>query len=758
MRLIRLWIFVNFWYKFAIKNVAFCILNASTKRSIMDFLQSLNEAQREAATHVDGTLLILAGAGSGKTKTLTTRLAYLLSVIGIPPQNTLTLTFTNKAAKEMRERAMYLMESMGIPLATSPLLCTFHKFGLLFLQRYIHVLLRPSIFNVIDEDDKRKILSNLKKEYEQSSLLPTPSTLSEIISRFKNDAVLPSKAEATENNPSNMYVADIYQRYDNYLVKHNLVDFDDLLLLPFRILNENEKMRIEISEKYQYIMVDEYQDTNNLQASLLKLLCHTHKNLCVVGDDDQSIYSWRGANIANILDFDRQFKDTKIIKLEQNYRSTAQILSIANNLISHNAERYEKILKATKPDGEKVRYIKSLDDRSEMAKIIESIQTLTAKNVQYDDIAILFRLNALAKNVEECLNRAKIPFKLIGVIRFYERQEIKDVLAYLRLALNPHDNFSLERIINRPKRSIGDKTFADVRAASTHYASIYDAWKNGALEKLKCAAKLQDFFALIESLQECVQLYPKELPHLFLTKVRLYADDIPTKDSENNEERRHNMDEFFATLIAFMEECEINGNFASNKEILQGFLNDLALSSSSDIQDSGSVLCMSVHNSKGLEFKHVFVIGMEKGLFPLYNFDEAGVESASTWNLDEERRLAYVAFTRAKETLTLSHVKTRLYRGKRRDFEPSQFSIESSVVASKDAGFYAESTNDEANKYSPHAKFSSHEIFKKGDCVQHRIFGFGRIESVQGSGNTSKAIINFGGTKRTILTSFLTKP
>ena len=724
----------------------------------MDFLQSLNEAQREAATHVDGALLILAGAGSGKTKTLTTRLAYLLSVIGVPPQNTLTLTFTNKAAKEMRERAMHLIESMGIPLATSPLLCTFHRFGLLFLQRYIHVLSRKSIFNVIDEDDKRKILSNLKKAHSQSNILPTPSTLSDFISRFKNNTIMP--IEAIENGfHIDKYAAEIYQSYEEYLVKNNLVDFDDLLLLPYRILCENEELRIEISTKYQYIMVDEYQDTNNLQANLLKLLCHTHTNLCVVGDDDQSIYSWRGANIANILDFGSQFKDTKIVKLEQNYRSTAQILSVANNLISHNMERYDKILKATKPNGKQVQYIKSFDDRSEMAKIIESIQTLIAKNASYDNIAILFRLNSLARNVEECLNRSKIPFKLIGVIRFYERQEIKDVLAYLRLALNPDDNFSLERIINRPKRSIGEKTFIDIRAASTQYESIYSAWKQGALSGLKCHAKLQDFFTLIESLKECIKLYPKELPHLFLTKVRLYADDIPTKDSESNEDRRHNMEEFFATLIEFIEECEGSGNFTNNEEMLQGFLNDVALSSSSDTQDSGNVLCMSVHNSKGLEFKHVFVIGMEKGLFPLYNFDEMNIEANNTWNLDEERRLAYVAFTRAKETLTLSYVKTRMYRGKRRDFEPSQFAIESGVVSSKEAGFNTESTSDTYKIGTSHKQTESNEnkSFKKGDCVQHKLFGFGRIESIQGSGNACQATINFGGTKRIILTSFLTK-
>lgn len=697
------------------------------EKGIMEALQSLNTAQREAVTTIDGALLILAGAGSGKTKTLTTRLAYLLSEVGIPAQNTLTLTFTNKAAKEMRERAMKILESHKTPLDTMPLLCTFHKFGLLFLQRYIHVLARSSSFNVIDEDDKRKILRNLKKSHKHADTLPAPFELSSYISTCKNNAILPHSAKM-DSTPIDTHSAEIYAQYEDFLCANNLVDFDDLLLLPYRILLENEDLRTQISTKYQYIMVDEYQDTNDLQANLLFLLCATHENLCVVGDDDQSIYSWRGANIANILEFGKQFSARKIVKLEQNYRSTKQILATANTLIAHNTDRYNKVLKTTK-EGKEVSYIKSLSDRIEMAKIIESIQELSRQGVRYDEIAILFRLNALARNVEECCNRAKIPYKMIGVIRFYERQEIKDVLAYLRFALNPNDNFSLSRIINQPRRGIGEKTLYDLEQASAQYAGMYEAWKHNAFASMKCHAKLHTFFTLIESLRECVQTSLKELPNFFTTKIALYADNLQTKDSENNEERRQNIDEFFARLLEFIEEHEYSGNFENNEAMLQGFLNDIALSSSSDDVDTmGHVLCMSIHNSKGLEFRHVFVIGMEQGLFPLDNFDSQNP-------LNEERRLAYVAFTRAKECLTLSYAKNRLYRNERKDFEPSQFIIESGVASQKNAGFY----------------------FCKGDCVQHKIFGFGRIESVQGQGDSQRATINFGGTKRVIITSFLTK-
>lgn len=753
----------------------------------MEALDSLNEPQKEAATHIDGALLILAGAGSGKTKTITTRLAYLLSVVGIPPQNTLTLTFTNKAAKEMRDRAMNLISSNLIssslignnpmsstltngtlpnntaaftdyspmPLMSMPLLCTFHKFGLLFLQRYMPVLSRSSVFNVIDEDDKRKIIRNLKKTHKDMTL--TPSSISESISRYKNNAIMPAMLQTSGMMIENAMAA-LYQAYEEYLCANSLVDFDDLLLLPYRILSENEEVRNKVSAQYQYIMVDEYQDTNNLQASLLSLLCNGHENLCVVGDDDQSIYSWRGANIANILEFGEQFSETKIVKLEYNYRSSEQILRVANDLIAHNTERYNKVLKATKSEGKQVRYIKSLTDKLEMAQIIESIQELVNQGAHYDDIAILFRLNALARNVEECLNRAKIPFQMLGVVRFYERQEIKDVLAYLRLALNPHDNFSLERVINRPRRGIGEKGFTDIQAASRGYASIYDAWKQGALQRLKITSKIQEFFELIESLQECLLFMPKEVALFFVSKVRLYADDTPSKDSENNEERRENMAEFFAAMRDFIEECEERGSFADNREMIQSFLNDVALSSSADSHESGMLSCMSVHNSKGLEFAHVFVIGMEQGLFPLYSFDEMGGASQQIDNLDEERRLAYVAFTRAKESLTLCYTKTRMYRNMRRDFEPSQFLIESGVVSSSEAGFHESVLLDSEDLSSGGSADSSGETsLKKGDCVQHKIFGFGRIESVQGSGEVSRATINFGGTRRIILTSFLTK-
>ena len=743
----------------------------------MDFLDSLNSAQKEAATYITNSLLILAGAGSGKTKTLTSRLAYLLCKVGIPPQNTLTLTFTNKAAKEMRERAIALIQNTqdsNAYITSTPLLCTFHKFGLLFLQRYIHLLKRSPSFTVIDEDDKRKILRDIKKTMPKDACILSPSSLSEKISEYKNnglsplhnqqDSLLKNSASSSLDNTESLEILTIYQQYEHYLTRNNLIDFDDLLLLPYKILHNNEHLKTTMSEKYQYIMVDEYQDTNDLQVALLKQLCTTHNNICVVGDDDQSIYSWRGANIRNILEFNKDFHDAKIIKLEHNYRSTRQILDIANNLISHNLDRHNKTLKPIKPDGNEVRFFNNRDDKEEMTRIIESIHDFIKQGSEYEDIAILFRLNGLANNIESFLNKAKIPFQMIGTFRLYERQEIKDVIAYLRLALNMNDNFSFMRIINRPKRGIGEKTLQNLLHLSGNNG-IYHSFCNGVFDNLKCKTKLQSFFEIIKSLQDVIATNIKEIFHIFQTQIKLYNDDNKEfdKESENsNEERRQYIEVFFAQLDEFIEDTIHTMNTAktiTGQTIIQDFLNDVALSSSNEKENSNGIKCMSVHNSKGLEFKHVFVVGLEEGFFPLHQHEEAGFELSTKSRIflaEEERRLAYVAFTRAKDNLILSYAKSRLYRNQRRNnCEPSIFLIESGLISPNDIN-KQQAYNNMSHNYSSQMQKDS-TTFQKGDCVQHKIFGFGRIESVQGSGAAMQATINFGGMKRTIQTSFLSK-
>ena len=424
------------------------VIHARRRTLNMDkIFDSLNDAQRQAVEQIEGPLLILAGAGSGKTKTITSRLAYLLDTVGIPASQTLTLTFTNKAAKEMRERAMGLISQNSFP----PLLCTFHKFGLLFLKFHIHLLGRNNNFVVIDTDDKKKIIKKINAE------LPTALIASEI-SRYKNSMIDPSEAYAQAELTNYKNIAKIYEEYEVYLLKNNLVDFDDLLCLAYKLLDENPELCIQTSQKYRYIMIDEYQDTNELQLRLLQKLCTSHNNLCVVGDDDQSIYGWRGAHVRNILEFDQDFTDATVIKLEYNYRSTQPILTVANALIEHNRSRLGKTLIATKTGGDNVTTFTSQDETEEAKKIAKAIRVLLDKGVRASDIAVLYRINALSRSLEEGLNRGGVAYRLVGGLRFYDRAEIKDLISYLRVIINVHDNFSLKRIIEAQS---SDKTIGN---------------------------------------------------------------------------------------------------------------------------------------------------------------------------------------------------------------------------------------------------------------------------------------------------------
>ena len=412
-------------------------------------LNALNPSQREAVEHIDGPMLILAGAGSGKTKTLTTRLAYLVGEVGIDPANTLTLTFTNKAAAEMRERALKLMpEKVSYP----PLLCTFHKFGLLFLKFHIEKLGRSNAFVIIDSDDKKRLLRSIAKELKVDLNI---SFIASEISKYKNSLLSPELVLEKAELPDYKQIANIYVKYQAEIEENNLVDFDDLLMLTYKILSENDALRKETSQRYQYIMVDEYQDTNELQFQLLELLASEHSNLCVVGDDDQSIYGWRGANIRNILEFANNFETCKTVKLETNYRSTEPILKAANTLIEHNSTRLGKKLISHKGAGQEVKLLHSLDESMEAKAIAHEVQKLLDEGVDPNEIAVLYRINALSRSLEEGFTKAGLGFKLIGGMRFYERAEIKDLISYLRVLSNPHDDFSLIRIINKHKRGIG---------------------------------------------------------------------------------------------------------------------------------------------------------------------------------------------------------------------------------------------------------------------------------------------------------------
>ncbi|MGD9969890.1 MAG: ATP-dependent helicase [Sulfuricurvum sp.] len=677
-------------------------------------LADLNEAQRSAVEQIDGPLLILAGAGSGKTKTITSRLAYLLDCVGIPASNTLTLTFTNKAAKEMRERAMNLISGNTYP----PLLCTFHKFGLLFLKFHIHLLGRGNNFVVIDTDDKKKIIKKINAD------LPTALISSEI-SRYKNSLIDPAEAYAQAELTNYKHIAKIYEEYEAYLLENNLVDFDDLLCLTYRLLDENRDLCTTTSEKYRYIMIDEYQDTNELQLRLLQKLCSTHNNLCVVGDDDQSIYGWRGAHVRNILEFDQDFEDAMVVKLEHNYRSTQPILTVANALIEHNRSRLGKKLIATKSGGEAVETLISTDEAEEAKKIAKSIRELINKGVRPSEIAVLYRINALSRSLEEGLNRGGIAYKLVGGLRFYDRAEIKDLISYLRVIINVHDNFSLKRIINKPKRGLGKATIDKIELSAIEAGkSMFEficTLGDSELESLvrkKSAQELRDFVAEVEELrtvsEEAIYRFIDLLEERFKIKETL-------KGLPDEADKVSNVDEFYGLFRDYVKQ--------NTDASLAEFLNDITLQSDQDQIEGESIYIMSIHASKGLEFEHLFVIGLEEGFLPLIGDGS---------DLEEERRLGYVAFTRAKNALTLSSVNSRFYKGRRTELQKSRFINE--------AGLCEGSLILEKNT-----------SYKKGDLVRHKIFGAGRVEGVSKAGREFKLLINFGGNKREILASFVEK-
>jgi len=673
----------------------------------------LNEQQAQAVRCIDGPLLILAGAGSGKTKTITSRLAYMIDM-GIPPSSILTLTFTNKAAAQMRSRAFSLI---GSNYEHNPLLCTFHKFGLLFLKFHMSELGRDNSFVIIDTDDKKKIIKSF------GSSLPV-SLIANELSKYKNNLIDPSEAISSAILPNYKQIARIYQKYEEYLATNNLVDFDDLLLLPYKILDQNPKLSDETSQRYRYIMVDEYQDTNDLQFRLLKKLASTHNNICVVGDDDQSIYGWRGANIKNILDFDKVYDSAKVTKLTKNYRSTSNILKMANDLISFNRNRMNKTLEATIDAGKPVQIISSSDEKEESYKITTMIKELISGGANPNNIAILFRINALSRSVEDGLNRAAIPYKIVGGVKFYERAEIKDIISYLRLIENPQDDFSLKRVINRPKRGIGKSTidklyaFAYGKNCSVYsYIKEYNDEVKANIPK-KAYESLLDFMESLENLSKKSQLtimtLIDDLEDEF--KIKEYYSSLP-----EGLDKEANIDEFYGLFRDFA---------INNPELgLGNFLNDIALQSDQDQIDDQNISVMSIHASKGLEFEYLFVMGLEEGFFPLLG---------DGTDLEEERRLGYVAITRAKKELVMSYSESRYYKGKRSHLLKSRFLNEIGL------GHGALKLKQSSN-------------YKKGDLVKHKIFGIGRVVNVGRVKKEYKLTINFGGNIKEIMSSFVSK-
>lgn len=713
----------------------------------MSIFAGLNKAQQEAAAHIDGAMLILAGAGSGKTKTITTRLAYLIDEVGIPATNTLTLTFTNKAASVMRTRALNLLTHNA---GQNPLLCTFHKFGLMFLRLYIERLGRKNDFVVIDTDDAKKILKNLLNDDEKLSI----STILNHISAYKNELASVEdafkKLDFIQGFEREKYqkIARYYKAYQEMLLRLNFVDFDDLLLLSYNILNADENFAKEQSEKYHYIMVDEYQDTNELQFQILQKLCTTHENIAVVGDDDQSIYAWRGAKIENILNFQKQFHNVKLVKLEQNYRSTGLILDAANSLIEHNKKRLGKTLISTKETGQDIELLQSYDEKDESQKVCVAIKGLLKEGIKPSEIAILYRVNALSRALEEALMKAQLPFKILSGMRFYERAEIKDIIAYLRFLLNHNDDFSLKRIINKPKRAFGETSFKKLQSKAKEL--------NLPLFETLCALQGTKFFSA--KLDKEMATFTNAIMQLSqIDDLRLLLDEFEKliklkdfyKDSTDGDERVRNIDEFYANV----KERADKGEIASINELL----NEISLQSEQDEVEGECVYLMSIHASKGLEFDAVFIVGLEDGFFPILSEDG---------DIEEERRLAYVAITRAKKRLFLSTTNSRFYRGSRSyNLETSKFLGETGVLDENELEVIFEPEEMKRIKDENLSKKlgaqglkaslakGANEPFKKGDLVKHKIFGIGRVVGA----HKGKVGVNFGGIERTIMAEFLEK-
>ena len=675
----------------------------------------LNEQQLEAVKHIDGPCLVIAGAGSGKTKVLTTRIAYLLEQ-GISDMNILAITFTNKAAKEMRERLNVLVPNNHVFVGT------FHSFGLKIIRENVDVLGMNKNFTILDSDDVLSLIKKIMKERDIDPKEVSPYFVRNKISFIKNEFLSDTEIDKYFNTPAEKKVVEIYHEYDRVLRKNNSVDFDDLLKLPVELFKKNSDILDHYQEHYQYILIDEYQDTNEVQYKLSRMLASKYKNIFVVGDPSQSIYGFRGANFRNILDFEKNFKDTKVVMLEQNYRSTKNILDAANSVIKNNKERKDLDLYSTLGDGVKVKYMRSYDEKHEIALIVDEIKKLLNEGYTYQDIAIFYRTNAQSRNVEEVLLKNGFPYKVVGSYYFYNRKEIKDLLCYLRLINNTNDDVSLRRVINTPKRKIGNKSIEELeRKADDLGCSMFDAILSG---------KELEFKNIILELQN-------DALNLSLTEL---IDDVLDKSGLKKELEQEHTLESDLRLENLMEFKSITASYEARTGSvnLNDFLEEISLIADiSEHQDDDNVITlMTLHSAKGLEFPVVFITGMEEGIFPHQNAfleGDAGIE--------EERRLCYVGFTRAKERLYLTNAKKRMLYGKTTTNAPSRFinEIQGDVLETVNSSVKEEKVLNKDELYT-----DEEVSYNKGDLVMHTIYGKGVVIEVDDKFVSIAFAKNFG--------------
>ena len=624
------------------------------RKNVSDILQSLNPVQKEAASCTEGPLLILAGAGSGKTRVLTHRIAYLIEEKGVNPWNIMAITFTNKAAQEMRDRVDRLVE-FG---AESIWVATFHSSCVRILRRYIDRLGYDNHFTIYDTDDQKSVIRKAVKELDLDPKQYREGPLLGVISAAKNEMIEPQDFETQAGGDFRMcQEAKIYKAYQKTLIDNNAVDFDDLLLLTVRLLRENRDILEAYQERLRYIMVDEYQDTNSVQFELIRLLSGKYHNLCVVGDDDQSIYKFRGADITNILSFEETFPGAKVVKLEQNYRSTNNILEAANSVIANNAHRKEKHLWSENGEGKEVSFIHYETAYGEAEDVIDKIQTSVHMGKhQYQDCAILYRTNAQSRAFEEKCIKKSVPYRLVGGVNFYQRQEIKDILAYLKTIDSGRDDLSVTRIVNVPKRGIGQVTLNKLAVyASEHGMRLFQAMEQA--EQIpgigKAADKIKGFVNQIMVFRALAkELDAAELIESILEQTG-YLEELEKLEEDKAQAKRENLDEFQKNAADY---------YANHDEAaLTDFLEEVALVADIDNMDSeaDSLTLMTLHSAKGLEFPVVYMTGMEEGLFPSY----MSMNSGDPGDIEEELRLCYVGITRAMQQLTLTAAKQRMVHG-----------------------------------------------------------------------------------------------
>jgi DNA helicase-2/ATP-dependent DNA helicase PcrA len=732
----------------------------------MNLLDQLNEQQREAVLTTEGPLLILAGAGSGKTRVLTHRTSYLIQEKGINPYNILAITFTNKAAGEMRER-IDRMAGFG---SESIWVSTFHSTCVRILRRYIDRLGYGTNFTIYDADDQKSLMKDICKRLEIDTKIYKEKMFLNVISSAKDELIDPIEfATRAVGDYTKRKQAEVYQEYQRQLKQNNALDFDDLIFKTVELFKLDKEVLASYQERFRYIMVDEYQDTNTAQFELIRLLASKYKNLCVVGDDDQSIYKFRGANIYNILNFEKHFPDAKVIKLEQNYRSTQNILDAANSVIANNVGRKSKSLWTDNGTGEKIVF-QQLDNAYEEADFVarEIEGKIRRGEYQYKDCAVLYRTNAQSRLFEERFIVSNIPYKIVGGVNFYARKEIKDLLSYLKTVDNGKDDLTVKRIINVPKRGIGAASISkvDTYAAANgidFYTALCACVEVPVLGK--AADKIRPFVDLIEALREKAPAVSVAQLLEEIIDVTGYVRDLEAEDSDEAQARIENIDELISKAVSYEEKA--------SEPSLGGFLEEVALVADIDSLDGNTdyVVLMTLHSAKGLEFPNVFLAGMEDGLFPSYmsiTSDDAASE------IEEERRLAYVGITRAKEHLTITSARMRMVRGETQFnkvsrfvkeippellrgeiFEPKQKEEElpfTSTFQKAKKAFRAPVYTPVSNQrdFSGNATKNGTLSYQVGDRVRHMKFGDGEVMAIVEGGRDFEVTVDFdkSGTKK----------